>query len=34
MKKYIGCKIVGAEPQKENGQDGYRVVYSDGYESW
>lgn len=43
MKQYIGTKIVQAEPQElryrnEAGEDiredGYRVVYRDGYESW
>lgn len=50
MKKYIGVKIIGAEPAHKidgrvylpteptprsmNGQDGYRVVYEDGYVSW
>jgi hypothetical protein len=27
-------KIVKAEPQKKNGEDGYKVKYKDGYESW
>lgn len=34
MKNYIGVKIVKAEPQKKNGEDGYKVKYKDGYESW
>lgn len=42
MDKYIGVKIVSAEPAKsdkdygnhEAGEDGYRVVYRDGYVSW
>jgi hypothetical protein len=49
MKKYLGVKLIEAEPQKKNInidrsvgdnpekfelQDGYKVVYEDGYESW
>jgi len=34
MKKYIGVKIVQAEPAIKDGKDGYKVVYKDGYESW
>lgn len=48
MEKYIGIKLVEAEPAKrgecykgpdmlsatEAARDGYRVRYSDGYESW
>lgn len=43
MKQYIGTKIVEAEPQElryrnEAGEDiseeGYKVRYQDGYESW
>ena len=42
MKKYIGTKIIMAEPAKAMkdygahniGDDGYKVVYPDGYESW
>ncbi len=30
MKTYIGTKIIQAEPQDE----GYKVVYKDGYTSW
>ena len=30
MKQYIGTKVVQAEPAA----DGYKIVYSDGYESW
>ena len=30
MKRYIGTKIIHAEPAN----DGYKVVYPDGYESW
>ena len=34
MENYIGVKIVKAEPQEKSGKQGYRVKYSDGYESW
>lgn len=34
MKHYIGTKIIQAEPKESGGEQGYRVVYSDGYESW
>lgn len=42
MKSYIGTKIIQAEPAKERAvnhqshsdQDGYKVVYEDGYVSW
>jgi len=34
MKTYIGCKIINAEPQEKNGEQGYKVVYPDGYVSW
>lgn len=46
MKKYIGTKIIHAEPMKaedfkvhplqvmEDCHDGYYVVYEDGYKSW
>lgn len=50
MKKYIGVKIIHAEPAYRSGgkvypktgpypramdlEDGYKVVYPDGYESW
>lgn len=41
MKKYIGTKIIHAEPAMKLNhpsdmylQDGYKVVYPDGYESW
>ena len=34
MKNYIGAKIVKAEPQKKDGQPGYKVKYPDGYVSW
>lgn len=34
MERFIGTKIVHAEPVENNGKAGYRVVYGDGYESW
>ena len=42
MKKYIGTKMISAEPCKawkdagghKIGDDGYKVIYKDGYESW
>ena len=34
MQKYIGTKMIQAEPATRDGKDGYKVVYADGYESW
>ena len=45
MKQYIGTKIIQAEPKMRKApaencladrgfEDGYKVIYSDGYESW
>lgn len=34
MKRYIGTKIIHAEPEQRNGEPGYKVVYPDGYASW
>jgi hypothetical protein len=40
MKRYIGTKIIQAEPSHSTsdnpavGQPGYKVVYADGYTSW
>lgn len=34
MKTYIGTKQIEAEPASKEGQDGYKVIYPDGYESW
>ena len=35
MQEFIGTKIIQAEPQKDaEGEDGYKVVYEDGYTSW
>ena len=34
MKRYIGTKIIHAEPATGPSGDGYNVTYSDGYTSW
>lgn len=34
MMKYIGTKMIEAEPEQKNGVDGYKVAYKDGYTSW
>ena len=34
MKNYVGVKLVQAEPCVQDGREGYRVIYPDGYESW
>lgn len=34
MKKYMGFKMIQAEPMMRDGMDGYKVVYPNGYESW
>ena len=34
MKQYIGTKVIKAEPEMEEGVEGYKVVYEDGYVSW
>ncbi len=42
MEKYLGVKVVQAEPCKawerrgehDVGSEGYKVVYEDGYTSW
>lgn len=34
MERYIGTKIVLAEPEDKDGRPGYAVVYDDGYRSW
>ena len=34
MKQYIGTKMISAEPQEKDGEQGYKVVYKDGYVSW
>jgi hypothetical protein len=34
-KAYVGTKIIRAfRDRHEDGRDGYRVIYPDGYESW
>lgn len=34
MERFIGTKIIHAEPMEKEGKAGYKVVYKDGYESW
>lgn len=34
LKAYIGSKIIMAAPMTKDGQEGYKVVYPDGYVSW
>ena len=35
LEKYLGVKLIEAEPDfNENNEEGYFVVYSDGYTSW
>ena len=42
MQKYVGCKVIKAEPCKawkdvgehKIGDEGYKVVYTNGYVSW
>ena len=34
MQNYLGVKRVEAEPCEKDGNDGYRIIYPDGYESW
>ena len=34
MQKFIGTKLIEAEPAERYGQEGYKVLYPDGYESW
>jgi Protein of unknown function (DUF2829) len=34
VKRYIGTKIIHAEPEQRNEEPGYKVVYPDGYTSW
>jgi len=34
MEKYIGFKMIEAERQMRNNENGYKVVYPDGYVSW
>ena len=34
MVRYIGTKLIEAIPAQKDGEDGYKVVYPDGYISW
>ena len=34
MERYIGTKLIQAEPQMKDGREGYKVVYPDNYVSW
>jgi hypothetical protein len=34
MKRYVGTKIIHAQPEQRIGEPGYLVRYADGYESW
>lgn len=35
LKAYVGTKIILARPQiSDGGEDGYMVIYPDGYVSW
>lgn len=34
MVRYIGTKLIEAIPEQKDGEDGYKVVYPDGYNSW
>lgn len=34
MKRYVGTKIIHAQPAQQIGEPGYLVRYADGYESW
>lgn len=34
MQPYYGIKLISAELQEKDGQEGYKVVYEGGYESW
>lgn len=34
MVRYIGTKLIEAIPAQKDGEDGYKVVYHDGYTSW
>ena len=34
MKRYVGTKIIHAQPEQRIGEPGYLVCYADGYESW
>jgi hypothetical protein len=34
MNAFIGTKLIRAEAQEKDGEEGYKVTYEDGYESW
>lgn len=34
MQTYIGVKMIEAVPGIKNGEEGYNVIYPDGYASW
>ena len=34
MVRYIGTKLIEAIPAQKDGEDGHKVVYPDGYNSW
>ena len=34
MKRYVGTKIIHAQPEQRIGEPGYLVRYADGYLSW
>lgn len=34
LKEYYGTKRISAWPEQRDGQDGYAVLYPDGYQSW
>ena len=34
MKRYVGTKIIHAQPEQRIAEPGYLVCYADGYESW
>lgn len=34
MQKYLGVKLIEAEPFNKDGVAGYNVIYPDGYASW
>lgn len=34
MKHYMGVKLIEADPAVKDGQEGYNVLYADGYASW
>lgn len=33
-KAYVGTKLILAFRETQDGAEGYRVIYPDGYESW